>query len=71
MPSTHLTASADRATADAGRRLHELILEETDFAVPEPDARARSLLQLGTRRRNAFYRLGETVDLSATASGLS
>lgn len=28
-------------------------------------------LQLGVRRRNAFSRLGYTVDLSATASGLS
>ena len=28
-------------------------------------------LELGTRRRNAFSRLGYTVDLSATASGLS
>lgn len=45
-----LVRSDDPLTREAGQRIHELILEQTDFAVPEPDARARAFTTQGTRR---------------------
>ncbi len=41
----------------AAQRLHEMVLAETDYAVPTPDARTRSFLAFG--RRGTFW--GEVV----------
>lgn len=34
----------------AAEKLHEMVLTETDFAVPTPDARVRAITTLGTRK---------------------
>lgn len=43
-----LELANDGATREAGLRLHSLILQETDMAVPVPDARMRGMMTLGT-----------------------
>ena len=45
-----LVRSEDPAVSRAGQRLHELVLSETDFAIPEPDARARAVMSQGSQR---------------------
>lgn len=42
--------SSDRATARAGHKIHQMILTETDFAVPAPDARVRAMTSQGSKR---------------------
>lgn len=57
MELTELARSGDETTFRAAQRLHELVLQETDLAVPTPDARTRALLAFG--RRGTFW--GEVV----------
>ena len=53
----------NRAAADAGQRLHELILQETDYAIPEPDARVQSIMTLGTKRGTLMGELWRTATM--------
>lgn len=55
--------SENRAAADAGQRLHELVLRETDYAIPEPDARVQSMMTLGTKRGTLIGELWRTVTM--------
>lgn len=50
MNPAQMILSEDARRAEAGRRLHEMILTETDFAIPEPDARVRAMATFGTPR---------------------
>ena len=45
-----IAEGAGRRAKEASERLHEMIIEETDFAVPAPDARTRAILTGGQRR---------------------
>lgn len=49
MDPIEAAGSEDAAVREAGIRLHSLILQETSYAVPEPDARVRSFMNAGTR----------------------
>ncbi len=50
MNAADMSSSADPATAKAGRKIQEMILTETDFAVPTPDERVRAITSQGTSR---------------------
>ena len=58
MELTDLARSGDANAFKASQRLHEMILQETDLAVPSPDARTRALL-VGSTRRGTFW--GEVI----------
>lgn len=58
-----LARSENRTVADAGQRLHELILRETDYAIPEPDARVQSMMTLGTKRGSLMGELWRTATM--------
>jgi len=50
MNPADMASNKDATLSEAGQRLHEMILTETDFAVPEPDARVRAMATQGTQR---------------------
>ena len=50
MNPADMIGSADARLSEAGQRIHEMILTETDFAVPEPDARVRAMATQGIQR---------------------
>ncbi len=50
MDPAGMAKSDDDTLREAGRRLHEMVLTETDFAVPSPDARVQAALSQGQRR---------------------
>lgn len=58
MDGLEMAASGDKLTREAGLRLSQAILQETDMAVPVPDARARAIMAFGTKG-NTF--VGEMV----------
>jgi len=55
LDALELAASGDKLTREAGLRLQQAILQETDMAVPVPDARARAWMDFGTKP-NTFMR---------------
>ena len=58
MQPESIAAANDPLAKEASQRLHEMILEETDFAVPTPDARTRTMAT-GNTQRGTFW--GEFV----------
>jgi len=68
MRPENINAVEDIKAPEAARRLHEMILEETDFAVPTPDARTRAMLA-GNTRRGTFW--GEVVRSSTLYKSFS
>lgn len=63
MVPTDLAKSDNRVVADTAQRLHELILQETDYAIPEPDAMARTMLTLGTKSGTGAGELLRTLTM--------
>ena len=60
----HIEAIAESGAPrakEAAERIHEMILEETDFAVPVPDARTRAFTNLGLRRGTLGGELARSV----------
>lgn len=48
MDVLELAANESPLVREAGLRLHQALMQETDMAVPVPDARARGMMNLGT-----------------------
>lgn len=63
MVPTDLARSDKRIVADTAQRLHEIILQETDYAIPEPDAMARTMLTLGTKNGTGAGELLRTLTM--------
>ena len=53
----------ERARTDLATKLQEMVLTETDFAVPMPDARARAIITGGTKRGTIMGELARDVGL--------
>lgn len=49
-PLNHKGAKFADMTQDAGKKFHQMVLSETDFAVPTPDARVRAFTTGGLER---------------------
>lgn len=58
-----LRAVSDRLTQirDAANKLHELILTETNFAVPEPDARVKAITTQGQQKGSIMGEIARSV----------
>lgn len=50
MDPAAMILSDDVTVRRAGQRIHEMIIQETRFAIPEPDARVRALMTMGQQR---------------------
>lgn len=61
MDPVDMTLSADKATREAGLRLHQAILQETDYAVPQPDARIRGVMNFGAEPGTLLHELVKTA----------
>jgi len=53
----------ERARVELATKLQEMILTETDFAVPMPDARARAIVTGGTKRGTIMGELARDIGL--------
>lgn len=63
MDPLELAASGNRHEREAGLDLAALIKQETDYAVPEPDARVRGMASLGTKGNTLAGELWRTVSM--------
>ncbi len=54
-------AHPDALTQEAGVKLQALILQETDYAVPQPDARVRATMNFGTKGNTLIGEIWRTV----------
>ncbi|MBC7908590.1 MAG: hypothetical protein H7Y60_17815 [Rhodospirillaceae bacterium] len=61
MDPLELASRGNRAEREAGLRLHALVLQETDMAVPVPDARARAVMAAGTKGNTIVGELWRSV----------
>ena len=61
--SAELAATADRLTQirEAANKLHEMMLTETNFAVPEPDARVKAITTQGQQKGSIMGELARSV----------
>jgi hypothetical protein len=61
--SADLAATGDRLAQirDAANKLHELVLTETNFAVPEPDARVKAITTQGQQKGSILGEAARSV----------
>lgn len=58
-----MVESGDSALAAAGEALHGMILAETRFAIPEPDARARAAMRRGQARGSIMGEIANSLSM--------
>lgn len=63
MDTLGLALSDNKLEREAGLRLHSALLQETDMAVPQPDARVRGMMNLGTKGNTLIGEIVRTVGM--------